>query len=230
MFKKECSKCGIEKEPSYVSSSYCKACKSEFDKARRLKKRLEEGKRPWGSGKSTLCSRCGNEKGEKYLTSGYCGPCKCAISKEKLAQARIDKGMRPFNSGRSLECCRCKGPKENPNSGYCLKCGAETERERRLRNKQNPEFLEKIRLKVNYRYLSDEEFRKKKLVNSMTNKAMAAGILTKQPCEVCGKLRVDAHHDDYNRPFDVRWLCRLHHNEHHRRIEKLTENQNGTTT
>lgn len=223
MFKKECSKCGIEKEPSYISSSYCKTCKSTFNKEKRLKKRLEEGKKPWGSGPSTLCCKCGNEKGEKYLTSGYCGPCKSAISKEKLAQARIDKGMRPFKSGRSPECCRCKGPKEDPNVGYCLECKRQSERERRLRNKENPGFKERERLKVNYRYSSDEDFRKKKLVRSMTNKAIAAGILIKKSCEVCGKKTVDAHHDDYDHPLAVRWLCRLHHVEHHNRTDK-TEN------
>ena len=46
--------------------------------------------------------------------------------------------------------------------------------------------------------------------------AIANGSLTRQPCEKCGAIRVDAHHDDYSRPFFVRWLCRGHHLEHHR--------------
>lgn len=41
--------------------------------------------------------------------------------------------------------------------------------------------------------------------------ALAAGRLHKQPCEVCGAASVDAHHDRYDRPLDVRWLCRRHH-------------------
>jgi len=43
------------------------------------------------------------------------------------------------------------------------------------------------------------------------------GSLEKQPCEVCGEIKVDAHHDDYAKPLDVRWLCRQHHAEHHKR-------------
>lgn len=46
--------------------------------------------------------------------------------------------------------------------------------------------------------------------------AIANGSLVRQPCERCGAIRVDAHHDDYSKPLSVRWLCRGHHLEHHR--------------
>lgn len=48
-----------------------------------------------------------------------------------------------------------------------------------------------------------------------TGNAIRAGKLIKQPCEKCGALKVQAHHDDYSKPLDVRWLCVPHHNEHH---------------
>ena len=41
--------------------------------------------------------------------------------------------------------------------------------------------------------------------------------MVKKPCEICGATKVDAHHDDYTKPSEVRWLCRKHHNEHHRK-------------
>lgn len=42
--------------------------------------------------------------------------------------------------------------------------------------------------------------------------AIRAGRLVRQPCEVCGQTSViHAHHDDYTRPLDVRWLCLPHH-------------------
>jgi hypothetical protein len=37
------------------------------------------------------------------------------------------------------------------------------------------------------------------------------GILVPQPCEVCGKVNVQKHHDDYTKPLEVRWFCRAHH-------------------
>lgn len=55
------------------------------------------------------------------------------------------------------------------------------------------------------------------LVRSKTNNAIISGKLARQPCEVCGTtIDVHAHHDDYSKPFEVRWLCRKHHNELHR--------------
>ena len=35
------------------------------------------------------------------------------------------------------------------------------------------------------------------------------------PCEICGKLPARAHHDDYGKPMDVRWLCDSHHKKFH---------------
>lgn len=46
--------------------------------------------------------------------------------------------------------------------------------------------------------------------------AKRCGILTPQPCEICGG-KAEAHHPDYNRPGDVRWLCRKHHAQLHAR-------------
>lgn len=37
------------------------------------------------------------------------------------------------------------------------------------------------------------------------------GTIPKKPCEVCGKLDVQAHHTDYTKPFQVQWLCYPHH-------------------
>lgn len=49
-------------------------------------------------------------------------------------------------------------------------------------------------------------------------KAILRGKIERKPCEVCGAAKVDGHHADYSKPLDVRWLCRAHHMELHRRI------------
>jgi hypothetical protein len=59
--------------------------------------------------------------------------------------------------------------------------------------------------------------------NSVKRKAQIAcgnairdGRLIRQPCDVCGEVKAQAHHDDYGKPLDVRWLCTKHHAEWHR--------------
>ena len=41
--------------------------------------------------------------------------------------------------------------------------------------------------------------------------AVADGRLKRQPCEVCGCDKVEAHHEDYSKQLNVIWLCGKHH-------------------
>lgn len=47
------------------------------------------------------------------------------------------------------------------------------------------------------------------------------GKITKQPCEVCGAV-AQAHHDDYSKPLEVRWLCPVHHKQEHKECASLS--------
>lgn len=46
-------------------------------------------------------------------------------------------------------------------------------------------------------------------------RAVRNGSVIRQPCEVCAQPNAHAHHDDYTKPFQVKWLCQKHHNELH---------------
>ncbi|PTL55773.1 hypothetical protein C7Y72_19280 [Paraconexibacter algicola] len=62
------------------------------------------------------------------------------------------------------------------------------------------------------------EQRTKRLARKAVWQAVRDGRLVPQPCERSGDEcsgRIEAHHDDYGRRFDVRWLCQKHHREHH---------------
>ena len=62
-------------------------------------------------------------------------------------------------------------------------------------------------------------------INFVVQKAICRGILVVQPCEVCGLVpsivggcqRIHGHHDDYNFPLKVRWLCKRDHDEWHKK-------------
>lgn len=57
----------------------------------------------------------------------------------------------------------------------------------------------------------------KHLAHRMTQAAIKNGTIIPMPCEVCGELKVEAHHDDYTKPLAVRWLCKKHHWEERKR-------------
>lgn len=48
--------------------------------------------------------------------------------------------------------------------------------------------------------------------------AIRDGKLERGNCEVCGCENAQAHHEDYSRPLDVRWLCFRHHREEHGQV------------
>lgn len=66
----------------------------------------------------------------------------------------------------------------------------------------------------------NEEPRRKMMHRARTavSNAIRDGRMQRGECEVGGDCRgpVQAHHDDYSRPLDVRWLCKGHHDQHHR--------------
>ena len=59
---------------------------------------------------------------------------------------------------------------------------------------------------------------------NVLNSAVRYGKITPKPCERCGadpkrhngSSDVHAHHDDYSKPLDVRWLCAECHIEYHK--------------
>lgn len=54
----------------------------------------------------------------------------------------------------------------------------------------------------------------KKRAHDAVDRAIRRGQLVRQGCESCGNW-AEAHHEDYSKPLEVRWLCRKHHKEAH---------------
>lgn len=82
---------------------------------------------------------------------------------------------------------------------YCKGCHAANMRAKRPRHSE----------------LTTEQ-RKKANCRSYVNVYIRRGKITKQPCEKCGK-KAEMHHEDYDKPLEVVWLCREHHLEHHKK-------------
>ena len=77
--------------------------------------------------------------------------------------------------------------------------------------------------KYRYKKIAQKRHPKEHSARSKVHHAVRVGNITPQPCEVCGSDKVQAHHDDYDKPLEVRWLCRKHHRALHKELG--TKNQ-----
>lgn len=59
--------------------------------------------------------------------------------------------------------------------------------------------------------------RRTKCHNAVT-RAIRSGKLIKQPCVRCGNEKSLAHHEDYDFPLDVMWLCQPCHKQRHKEL------------
>ena len=59
------------------------------------------------------------------------------------------------------------------------------------------------------------EQRKKMNCRSYANTYLKRGKIVKVPCIKCGEKKSQMHHDNYDKPLEVIWLCRNCHLELH---------------
>ena len=109
--------------------------------------------------------------------------------------------------------------------GKCKACTrADVSANRRARSSHYREY-ERLRqqradrraAKQAYVALHNSRHPQKAIARRAVSNALRDGILLRESCEVCGA-RAEAHHEDYARPLDVRWLCLAHHRERHREM------------
>jgi len=103
----------------------------------------------------------------------------------------------------------------------CKSCVHVQHHQYRLAHAEECRAYEKSRLHNPNRKLARKknrctaEQKRKDLVRQKAQWAIKTGRLIPQPCRVCGEVKVEAHHRDYSKPFEVEWLCSLHHRRLH---------------
>jgi hypothetical protein len=85
--------------------------------------------------------------------------------------------------------------------------------------KKHPDAMARYQKKLN------EERPNQQRARNRIAHLLRRGQLIKQPCERCGAVNTQAHHDSYARPHwdSVRWLCQAHHEQWHQRLDPLRD-------
>ena len=111
-------------------------------------------------------------------------------------------------------CGRCGGIRENPKHGYCRLCTNTYMRERTAQKKNG------------YAALSPDA-KKRQIARSYLGAYVKRGKITKPDvCSRCDSTdRIHGHHEDYDKPLEVVWVCHPCHMDIHgkRAIVQATE-------
>ena len=107
--------------------------------------------------------------------------------------------------------------------GHLGKCKECTKRDSTAHREANLERIRAYdrgrgnRLPTGYQAEYRRRFPNKYRAKGMVNNAVRDKRLHREDCSICGSRRhVHAHHDDYAKPLNVRWLCAAHHHQWHR--------------
>lgn len=66
------------------------------------------------------------------------------------------------------------------------------------------------------------EVKKRAKARSILNHYLRDKKITRPKCQICGE-KSEAHHDNYDNPLDVKWLCFKHHRLYHKIGNKVFE-------
>lgn len=98
-----------------------------------------------------------------------------------------------------VACSHCSGPLDRNGQRYCKACHAAYMRAWRPKNSELP-----------------PEPKKRQYARAYARVYVGRGKIQRLPCERCGDEKSQIHHEDYNKPLLVKWLCRPCHLELHR--------------
>jgi hypothetical protein len=75
-----------------------------------------------------------------------------------------------------------------------------------------------LRTEVNRAWRAEDLRRQK--AHTAVRSAIQSGSLVKSPCIRCGNEKSVAHHEDYDKPLDVMWLCQPCHKQRHKELKE----------
>ena len=140
---------------------------------------------------------------------------------------------------RSKECFKCKTVK--PIEGFykhskmldghvnkCKECNKNDVTANRNKNLERVREYdrargkkpERIKLVTEITRAWRAEDARRSVAHSRVSRAIRNGTLARQPCVKCGEVKSLAHHEDYDKPLEVMWLCQPCHKQRHKELRK----------
>ena len=138
---------------------------------------------------------------------------------------------------RSKECFKCKTVKlleefykhDRMADGHvnkCKECNKQDVTDNRNKNIERIREYDRERSKNPIRIKAAQQIalawrrddkRRMKCHNAVA-RAVRSGALERQPCIRCGATKSVAHHEDYDKPLDIMWLCQICHKQRHKEL------------
>jgi len=138
---------------------------------------------------------------------------------------------------RSKECFKCKTvmPLEmfykhskmaDGHVNKCKECNKNDVTANRNKNIEKIRAYDRTRSKEPERIKANTEITRawraedsrRNVAHSRVSRAVRNGTLVRQPCCRCGEEKSVAHHEDYDKPLDVMWLCQPCHKQRHKEL------------
>tara|TARA_R110002049_G_scaffold111950_2_gene261288 strand:- start:1765 stop:2184 length:420 start_codon:yes stop_codon:yes gene_type:complete len=128
---------------------------------------------------------------------------------KKCFKCNVEKPLSSFYKHRQMK---------DGHVNKCKECNKDDVAKHRINNLDKIREYDRARgnrQDPNYIIEWKKKYPKKYKAHCMVNNQKRAGNLHQEPCEVCGSEKSVAHHDDYDKPLNVRWLCQAHHKQWH---------------
>jgi|TARA_R110000868_G_scaffold13814_1_gene64226 ribosomal protein S27AE len=142
-----------------------------------------------------------------------------------------------FNMIRSKKCFKCKAVKQledfykhpqmpDGRVNKCKECNKKDVTANREKNIERIREYDRERGKNKERMLANVETtrawraedKRRTVAHNAVARAIRSGALERIPCIRCGEAKSLAHHEDYDKPLGVIWLCQPCHKQRHKEL------------
>jgi ribosomal protein S27AE len=154
----------------------------------------------------------------------------------------VELSAQEFNMIHSKKCFKCNAIKpledfyKHPQmpDGHVNKCKECNKNDVTTHRNKNIEKIraydrergknpERVKATTEISNLWRKEDSRRTRAHNMVARAVRDGSLLRNPCVRCGEKKSLAHHEDYDRPLEVMWLCQPCHKQRHKELNQLIE-------